>query len=1031
MTPSPRADTLGRRRGPAGGAFIDDPNRLETDLQKLAARILDAAEADRRVPIATYRIQFNQQFTFRDAAARLGYLHDLGVSDLYASPYFRARPESTHGYDVTDHNALNPAVGDAADYRRMTLAARRRGMGQVLDVVPNHMGVGAANPWWLDVLENGAAARHAEAFDIDWGAGPPGMSGKVLLPILGDQYGEVLERGELQPYFESGSFFIRYWDHILPIDPRSYPEFLRARLDDLVARLGAQNPAVLELQSIITAATNLPSRDDVSPERTSERDREKEIIKRRLAALCQFEPAVQACIEEAVREYAGTPGDARSFDRLDALIDQQAYRLSFWRVAAEEINYRRFFDINDLAAIRVERPSVFRDSHRLLLTLLAEHAVTGVRVDHIDGLWDPAMYTLRLQAAHAAARYGDFSPGVDAEALEQAMVSELRARQGGRGSAPLWLVVEKILGSGERLPDDWAVSGTTGYDFAIVLNGLFVDGGNRRAFDDIYTRFAGMSENFRDVAYECKQLITTTSMASELNVLGRTLYRLAQRNRRTRDFTLNSLTDALREVVASFPVYRTYVGSEDERLNARDRAHVESAIDRARRRNPAVESSVFDFVRDTLLLRHVDGEDEADRIARRDFVMKFQQYTGPVTAKGVEDTAFYRYNRLVSLNEVGGEPEQFGVSPAAFHRHNAEHVRRWPDAMTTTSTHDTKRGEDTRARINVLSELPREWRSALARWSRANRRRKRMVDGAPAPDRNEEYLFYQILIGAWPADQSDSRASAEFVERVQQYLLKAVREAKVNTSWINPHAPYDEAVQSFVAEVLNAGDDDPFMREFLPLQHRVARVGVVNSLAQLTLKLASPGVPDIYQGTELWDLSLVDPDNRRPVDYERRAAVLRSIRRVKEERRERLARDLLAAWPDGRVKLYVLHRGLTLRRDHSDIFQRGDYVPLEAGGPRSAHLCAFARRLSGNTAVAIVPRLVARLMREPDGWPVGGHAWADTWLHLPDYLEGAHFRERFTGAIITVAKHDGKAALPIANTLATFPVALLEQVEAS
>jgi (1->4)-alpha-D-glucan 1-alpha-D-glucosylmutase len=1028
--------TRPRRRGTGASPTVQaEASSIPAAL--IAARILQVGAGGTRVPAATYRLQFNREFTFRRAAAQAPYLHALGVTDIYASPYLKARPESSHGYDVTDHNALNPAIGTEADYRRLVRTLRRYGMGQTLDLVPNHMGIGSANPWWMDVLENGQAAQHAEAFDIDWHPLTPAPAGRLLLPILGDQYGRVLERGELQLVFTGGAFFIRYWDHLLPVDPKAYADLLRFRLDELLAQLGPEHPAALELQSIITAATNLPDRDDLAPERVAERAREKEIVKRRLAALVEFSPEVGAAIAETVRIYNGTPGDPRSFDLLDALLERQAYRLSSWRVAAEEINYRRFFEINDLAAVRVERPAVFRESHRLVLSLLAEGALTGLRIDHLDGLWDPGAYTRRLQAAYLVARHGGAAalgtPGRPTpDEVEDALVEQLRARLAAAPEAadarPLWVVVEKILGHGERLPDDWAVYGTTGYDFLNAVNGLFVDAGNRKAFEDIYGRFTGLRVPFREVAYQCKHLIMRTAMASELNVLGYQLSRLARRNRHTRDFTLGSLTDALREVIACFPVYRTYIAADTESVSERDRTVIEIAVAHARRRNPAMDPTVFDFLRDTLLLVPVAGESEEDRAVRRDFAMKFQQYTGPVMAKGVEDTAFYRFNRLISLNEVGGEPDQFGTMPAAFHRQNADRARWWPAAMITTATHDTKRGEDARARINVLSELPREWRSALTRWSRANRRHKPVVDNVPAPDRNEEYLLYQALLGAWPAEPMDADAKREFVARMQAYMLKAVKEAKVHTSWINPNESWDAAVQAFVAAVLAGDEGNPFLRDFLPFQRRIARAGMLNSLAQLTLKLASPGVPDIYQGAELWDLSLVDPDNRRPVDYARRSAYLEEITAIDDAGRAAAARALLAAWPDGRVKLYVTHRALTLRRERHALFRAGGYTPLEAEGPRREHVCAFARTHGEEAVIAAVPRLTTRLVRDPDGLPVGEGFWSGTWLRTPDAAAGVRYRDRFTGAILQTAAQPHGAVLPLAAVFAEFPVALLERI---
>ncbi len=999
-----------------------------------ARRLLATGDARLRIPLATYRVQFNAGFGFGDAALLAPYLQALGVSDLYASPYLMARPDSAHGYDVTDHSRLNPTAGSERAYRRMVAALRRCGLGQVLDIVPNHMGIGSTNPWWMDVLENGPAARRAEAFDISWRPLRREYSGKVLLPLLGDHYGKVLERGELLLSFEGGAFFISYWDHRLPVDPRSYAGLLRFGLEGVLAELGAEHPAVLELQSIITAATNLPARDETAPERLEERNREKDIIKRRLGTLYADTPAVQRAIAGTLTAYAGRPGETRSFDLMDALIEAQAYRLSFWRVAAEEINYRRFFEINELAAIRAEQPAVFADSHRLVLDLLASGALTGLRIDHIDGLWDPAEYTLRLQAAYLLARFGASVPLEQREETQAQLVERLaeRLRQGAGDTPPparpLWVVAEKILEPGEQLPDTWAVSGTTGYDMAVLVNGLFIDSGSRRAFDDIYGRFTGKRESFRDIAYHAKRLIMDTSMASELNVLGEQLARLAGRNRRTRDFTVNNLTDALREVVAAFPVYRTYIGS-DGIVNSHDRGRIDTAVARASRRNPAMDASVFDYVRDTLLLIAAEDETEEDRRARLEFVMKFQQYTGPVMAKGVEDTAFYRYHRLVSLNEVGGDPDQFGVSAPAFHRANAERQARWPYAMTASSTHDTKRGEDARARINVLSELPREWRSAVTRWRRLNRRHKPETDGGRAPDANEEYLLYQTLIGAWPAEGLSAEELPAFIERVQAYLLKAVKEAKVNTSWINPISPYDAAVQTFVAAILQGGEANPFVRDFLPFQRRIARAGMVNSLAQTLLRLTAPGVPDIYQGSELWNLSLVDPDNRRPVDFAARAEALAALAVPAEAERAARAAGLLAAWPDGWVKLYLTHRALTLRQERPALFLEGAYRPLEAEGIRRDHLCAFARVLGNDAAIAVAPRICARLAREPDGLPVGEAVWGETILLLPAGVPGTRFRDRLTGAEIEPVSAGGRVALAAGQVLATFPVALLETVD--
>ncbi|MGH2600556.1 MAG: malto-oligosyltrehalose synthase, partial [Dehalococcoidia bacterium] len=924
------------------------------------------------------------------------YLHDLGISDAYASQYFRARAESTHGYDIADHNSLNPAIGTEREYRAFVAVLRRRGMGQILDFVPNHMGIGeAANAWWMDVLENGPASLYADFFDIDWNPVKPELRNKVLLPILGEQYGAVLENSELTLHYEDGAFTIHYWEHVFPVTPRTTIPILQRALPAVLEALGSEHDHTLELQSIITGLGYLPAPVQAARERRREQAREKEILKRRLDALCTASPAVRRAIEAAVAAINGTPGDPASFDALDEMLRAQAYRLSYWRTAGEEINYRRFFDINDLAAVRVENPAVFEVVHRLLFRLLADGAVTGLRIDHVDGLWDPVGYLARLQERVAA----------------------MAGEAGGVGQKPavyrppLYVVVEKILSGRERLPSGWPVDGTTGYEFANAVNGIFIDRASRRAFDTAYDGFTRTEIEFRNLVYEQKGLVLRTALAGELNVLAYQLNGITEMSRRHRDFTLNGLRTALREVIASFPVYRTYITGEGG-IDPHDRAAIDAAIARARRLNPAVEPTIFSFIRDVLLLQH-DDILARDSEAQRNFVMKFQQVTGPVMAKGVEDTAFYIYNRLVSLNEVGGEPDQFGATVAAFHRLNADRAEHWPHALNTTSTHDTKRSEDVRARINVLSELPHEWSVALEQWRTINRPRKAILEDRVAPDRNEEYLFYQTLLGAWPLERMDRVAYAVYRERIAAYMLKAIREAKVNTSWINPNADYDDAVQGFVHTILGETPDNTFIRAMLPLQEVVARFGAYNSLAQTLLKITVPGVPDIYQGTELWDLSLVDPDNRRPVDYRLRARLLRGIMRAVTKADGDLAslcRRLLSAWRDGRIKMYVTQRALCFRREHAALFREGDYLPLRAAGDWEDHVCAFARRHEGETAIVVAPRLLVRLTPKR-GHPLGA-AWGDTSLVLPEVRAGARYRHAFSGAILESVRHEEGAALP-------------------
>jgi (1->4)-alpha-D-glucan 1-alpha-D-glucosylmutase len=989
----------------------------------------DRLAATRHVPLATYRLQFNRTFRFDHARRRLGYLRDLGVSDVYASPYLKAATGSTHGYDIVDHSQINPEIGSPADYDRFVAALQRHGLRQVLDIVPNHMGIGPANRWWQDVLESGPGSAFAASFDIDWSPPRAGMENRVLLPVLGDQFGAVLDRGELRLVYDDGAFMIHYYDQVFPVAPDTESAVLQPALARAARRLPQGDEALLELQSIITAIGHLPPRTESDPERVGERQREALSIRRRLQALSAASAPVRRAIADEVRAFNGRPGEPRSFDRLADLLDRQAYRLSYWRVAAEEINYRRFFDVNQLAALRMERPEVFEATHALVLQLLAGGKVGGLRIDHPDGLRDPRGYLERLQRRYVEelCKRRSLSAAADESDVEPARST------GAPGAGPLYLVVEKILGHGERLPADWPVDGTTGYDFLNAVNGLFVDGTNRRQLDALYRSFTGVGTSFRDLAYDSKKLIMRVVLASELHVLALQLDRVAAHNRRYRDFTLNALAEALAEVIACFPIYRTYIGPEDATVSERDRLYIDLAISRAKRRNPVTDPSIYTFIQDTLTLEGDDGEVEGAGEARRDFALKFQQVCGPVTAKGVEDTAFYIYNRLVSLNEVGGDPEQFGVSVASFHRQNAERQARRPYSLLATATHDSKRGEDVRTRIDALSELPSEWRVAVRRWSRLNRRLKTSLRGQSAPDRNDEYLLYQTLVGAWPfelVDGEDAAGLQAFAARISAYMEKALREAKVHTSWISPDAAYEGAVRAFVFGVLTGEGGAAFRRDARPLLRRVAALGVYNSLAQTVLKLTSPGVPDIYQGSELWELSLVDPDNRRPVDFAQRELLLVEIAgriAASEATTADFAAELLANRNDGRIKLFALHCLLALRRRRPELFgAAGAYVPLEATGSHAENVVAYLRRNGRAVALTAVARLVARLVRNGDA-PTAA-AWGDTWIVVRGEQPGTRFRELFTGATLTVEERDGASVLPLATLFATLPVAVVERI---
>jgi (1->4)-alpha-D-glucan 1-alpha-D-glucosylmutase len=662
-------------------------------------------------------------------------------------------------------------------------------------------------------------------------------------------------------------------------------------------------------------------------------------------------------------------------------------------VASEEINYRRFFDINELAAVRMEDPDVFEEAHRLVFRLLQERAITGLRIDHVDGLYDPGDYLRRLQGRVRALGVGD-------------------------GDRPLFIVVEKILAPDEPLPDAWAIDGTTGYEFANAVNGLLVQQANVRAFDEVYTRFTGDRTTFADLAYQKKKLIMQVSMAGELNVLAHRLNLFSERNRHYRDFTLNILVHAIREIIACFPVYRTYVTAGSEPVSPRDALYIDRAVEEAKRRNPATAGQVFDFVRDVLLKRadYIPGQEREEYLR---FVTRFQQTTSPVTAKGIEDTAFYAYNRLVSLNEVGGEPARFGVSADELHAWLAERQQHWPSSLSATSTHDTKRSEDVRARISVLSEIPGAWRLALGRWSRANKRHHTPVRGHAAPDRNEEYLLYQTLLGAWPFEALQGDPREEFVQRICEYMTKALREAKRHSSWLNSNPAWEEAVGHFVRQALHPVRGARFLEDFRPFAAKIARWGIWNSLAQTLIKTTAPGVPDFYQGTEVWNLSLVDPDNRRPVDYAHRQALLSQLPRVDNGGVANVD-DLVAASADGRIKLYVTATALRARRADPDLHLRGDYVGLAVTGQRAAHVFAFARVFEGRVAITIVPRLPATLLPDSAASPVGPHVWRDTRVVLPEGIAEQAWTNVFTGEMVV-----GEGHLAVAEVLQRFPVALL------
>ena len=989
-------------------------------------------------PLATYRLQFNAGFKFDQAAGLLDYLQALGITDCYASPVLTARAGSTHGYDITDHNRINPELGGQQEFHHFTAALKQRGMGLVLDLVANHVGVNQGdNRWWHDVLENGRTSEFADYFDIDWAPLKPELHGKLLLPVLGGQYGEELEGGNLQLGYDDGTFHVAYFDKRFPLDPQSYPLIfdVRARRRFSGTRDETALPPELDLKefrSLLSEFGELPPHSSEDPDEAQFRRRRVAELRRRLSRLLAAHPALMEYVQRILERVNGVPGDSRSFDTLHRLLDAQAYRLAHWRVSAEEINYRRFFDINDLVGLRMENPRVFASTHQLIRRLLAEGSITGLRIDHPDGMLNPNQYFVRLQmlycAAHCAGAVAHpplAENGIESDFQEIFGRHDWIARR-----PPLYVIVEKILQPGESLPTEWPVDGTVGYEFAALTTSLFVQSRNQRAFTNLYRRFTGDSSTPEEVVYAGKRLIMGTALPSEINVLTHMLADICSRNRRARDFTLHSLRNAIREIIACFPVYRTYI---DERGNVseRDRLTIQFAAARAKRRNQSMPASIFDFVRDILLLKDPGPSVGADaRHLRLAFALKFQQLTGPVMAKGLEDTAFYVYNRFIALNEVGGSPARFGIEPAEFHHANLERAEHWPNSMLATSTHDTKRSEDVRMRLDVLSEMPAAWSAQVHRWRRMTRMLKPVLaDGRAVPDANEEYFLYQTLVGATPLElqvaNPDSEQLTAYRERIRSYIFKAVHEAKRNLSWVNPDPEYIAALERFLDAILAppaSKSRSGFWQDLARFLPPISYFGCINSLAQLLLKIASPGVPDIYGGNEVWDFSLVDPDNRRPVDFGQLSVQLQDLlTRAGSGSYAQLCSELLERWQDGGIKMWVAQRGLAFRREHPELFREGSYLPLEPSGSKAEHVIAFARRHEqlDQTIIVAAPRFSYSLMRGQLSPPLAG-AWEETAIRLPRAAPN-HFLNIFTGEI--VAPSNG--SLLCREVFGQFPVALL------
>jgi len=943
-------------------------------------------------PISTYRIQFNRDFPFASGEEIVPYLHQLGVTTLYASPLFKARSGSAHGYDVTDPGTMNPELGGEEGFDAFSEALRQRGMTLLLDIVPNHMAASPENLWWLHVLENGPSSEFANYFDIVWQTSSSGepLENKVLLPILGGHYGTILENQELQVVRDEGEFYVAYWENRLPLDPKSYRAVLEQRYGILRDRLSTYPLAYREYEALIELTEEMPDRLTVDPELVERRRVGTTRLKAELQRLCETYPEINEFVDENLRLVNGTPGEPQSFDTLDHLMSAQAYRLAFWRVANAEINYRRFFDVADLVSMRIEDEEVFRARHERLIGLIGSDRLHGLRIDHIDGLHDPQGYLDRLQAFLAPAR------------------DELAT-----GEQDTYILVEKILAEHEELRDDWLTAGTTGYDFLNLVNGLFIDSAATPKLTEIYERVSGIDLPFEEIAYQQKRRVMAELFSGDVRSLVTWLDQLSMYDRHGRDLTQREIGQALSELTARFPVYRTY--TRDLEVEQQDRRWIEQAIEPAIEARPDLRRA-FNLLRRILTLDFASSLPEEQKPGWLAFVMRWQQFAGPIMAKGHEDTALYIYHRFASVNDVGGEPGRIGVPVEEFHTRNAMQARDWPHAMNATSTHDTKRSEDVRARMNVISEMADEWGGRVERWRGLNARHKPEVDGVPLPDGNTEYLIYQTLVGAWPLLEDNL---PEFRERLKQYLMKATREAKTHTSWINPNNEYEQAINAFVDAVLADGEN-AILTDFREFEQATRWYGALNSLSQALLKLTSPGVPDVYQGNELWDFSLVDPDNRRPVDYALRRSLLEDLQASPPD----LA-GLLTNWTDGRVKLWLTHAALTFRRDHAGLFVDGGYIPLEVSGPRAEHVVAFARRQDDDWAIVLAARLFATLATDA-GLGIGdapvGEVWSDTTVSLPEDAP-----DEWAGAITGRNVSAASRALLVADVLDVFPVALLKQ----
>lgn len=948
-----------------------------------------------RIPLATYRLQFNKNFTFNDAAAILDYLRGLGITEIYASPILTSRRGSGHGYDVTNPNRLDPDLGTEKDFEVFLGELDKRGMGLLLDIVPNHMAASSENPWWMDVLENGPDSAFSSYFDIDWHPPSRYLDNKILLPILGRPFGEALDSGELKLAFHDGRFSIEYFESSFPLAPRTYRAVLQHRIGRLKNLLDENSASYHEYLGIVAALSAISDRDTAPMESASDKRVRFESIRERLRQLAASTQEVMQFILQNLADFNGKEPDPSSFTNLQRLLGEQYYVLAFWQNVNETINYRRFFTITDLVGMRVEDSQVFDATHSLILRLISRSAVVGLRIDHIDGLRDPLAYLKRLQ-------------------------ERLAAEDGAKPGEEAYVLVEKILARNEDLPADWPVAGTTGYDYLNFANRILVRPDGAKEIERIYADFIGRDLKFSEVLYQKKKLVMATILGVEMRSLGRQLGELAAQSRYARDLPRHELTEALIETTACFAVYRTYIRNLD--LPAEATKILEEAMAQARLRKPGLNTQCFDFLRDVLLLLNPPHVVPDHREARLSFVLRWQQFTGPIVAKGLEDTALYVYHPLVSLNEVGGDPSPDAICPKEFVEFIAGRQKNWPYSMNASCTHDTKRAEDVRARISVLSEMPQEWKKRLNRWAATNEKYKIAAnDGTTVPDRNEEYFLYQTLLGMWPLEKSELGG---VLPRLQSYAVKAIREAMVHTRWTRPNLAHEQGLQKFVAEIVDEKQNHAFLEDFFSFHREIAFYGMLNSLSQTLLKIAAPGVPDFYQGSELWDLRLVDPDNRGTVDFERRIELLKRVKQNPpgETDTNSFVGEMLKNWTDGRIKLYLIAKALGFRQEFAKLFTDGEFVPAEISGARSGNVTAFFRIAQGQQALVLAPKWLAGSGMERDS-DAQRKFWGNTSIALPEKV-AVGWRNVLTGESVS-APSNRIAGLSVGEALKDFPVGLL------